>query len=380
MNLTARQTGEAIAVRPTICLAMIVRDEAPVIERCLTSVRSHVGSWLIVDTGSTDGTQDLVRKLMADLPGELIERPWIDFGHNRTEALEAARPRADYTFVIDADEVLDAPAVGWPALTGDSAMLNVRMGGRTYRRTSLVANRLPWRYVGVLHEYLAADGAAPGQMLDHPSVIVHQDGARGRGLSAVEKYARDVETLRAALVVEPDNARYQFYLARSLVSAGRSGEALGAFRRRAEMVGFAEETFDSLLDIGRLLEGAGEKFDTVHRAYLAAWEYRPRRAEPLYELARYARLQKRFALARMAAWQAMAIPRPNDLLWVQDDVYTWRARDEYSIAAYWSGDREECRRVCAQLLDGDQVPAQERERVLANLAHAEKALGRRQAA
>ncbi|HEX3250433.1 MAG TPA: glycosyltransferase, partial [Pyrinomonadaceae bacterium] len=93
-------------LKQTICLNMIVRNEAAVIERCLNSVKGFIDHWVIVDTGSTDGTQQLIRQCMRNLPGELIERPWIDFAHNRSEALEFARGKSDYVFVIDADELL----------------------------------------------------------------------------------------------------------------------------------------------------------------------------------------------------------------------------------------------------------------------------------
>ena len=58
-----------------VCLNMIVKNEAPVIARCLASVRPFIDYWVIVDTGSTDCTQDAIRTAMADLPGELHERP-----------------------------------------------------------------------------------------------------------------------------------------------------------------------------------------------------------------------------------------------------------------------------------------------------------------
>ncbi|EHP44847.1 family 2 glycosyl transferase, partial [Cupriavidus basilensis OR16] len=94
-----------------ICLNMIVKNEAPVIARCLASVKPWIDRWVIVDTGSTDGTQALVREVMGKLPGTLHERPWIDFAHNRNEALALARAcseghaRADdYVLFIDADE------------------------------------------------------------------------------------------------------------------------------------------------------------------------------------------------------------------------------------------------------------------------------------
>ncbi len=88
---------------------MIVKDEAPVIRRCLDSVRPLIDHWVIVDTGSTDGTQDIIREHLKDLPGELHERPWRDFAHNRSEALALARPHADYSLIIDADDVLEIP-------------------------------------------------------------------------------------------------------------------------------------------------------------------------------------------------------------------------------------------------------------------------------
>ena len=77
--------------RPTICLNMIVKNEAHVIRRCLDSVRPLIDTWVIVDTGSTDGTQDLIREIFADLPGELHERPWHDFGYNRSESRRSFR-------------------------------------------------------------------------------------------------------------------------------------------------------------------------------------------------------------------------------------------------------------------------------------------------
>ena len=43
-----------------ICLNMIVKDEAPVIERLLVSVQSVIDYFVIVDTGSQDGTPDLI--------------------------------------------------------------------------------------------------------------------------------------------------------------------------------------------------------------------------------------------------------------------------------------------------------------------------------
>ena len=129
-----------------VCLNMIVKDEAHVIARCLASVRPLIDSWLIVDTGSSDGTQEVVREALRDLPGQLVERPWRDFGHNRSEALELARGMADYLFFIDADDVLEfAPGFVRPALAADAYEIEIVYGELIYRRVAMVSTALPWR-------------------------------------------------------------------------------------------------------------------------------------------------------------------------------------------------------------------------------------------
>jgi glycosyltransferase involved in cell wall biosynthesis len=107
-----------------ICLNMIVKDEAHVIERCLVSVRAFIDTWVIVDTGSTDGTQQRIRALLQAVPGSLCERPWRGFAENRNEAMELARYVAEYSMVMDADEELIAePDFCMPRLTADAYLV-----------------------------------------------------------------------------------------------------------------------------------------------------------------------------------------------------------------------------------------------------------------
>ena len=70
------------------------------------SVTPLIDSWVIVDTGSTDGTQKIIREYLKDIPGNLYERPWVNFSHNRNEALELAKGKADYILFMDADDKL----------------------------------------------------------------------------------------------------------------------------------------------------------------------------------------------------------------------------------------------------------------------------------
>jgi glycosyltransferase involved in cell wall biosynthesis len=74
-------------------VCMIVKDEENVIERALRSVLRTVDTWCIVDTGSTDKTKEIIQKVADELGkvGHLYDRKWVNFGHNRSEALTLAK-------------------------------------------------------------------------------------------------------------------------------------------------------------------------------------------------------------------------------------------------------------------------------------------------
>jgi glycosyltransferase involved in cell wall biosynthesis len=343
---------------------MIVRNESAVIDRCLASVLPFIDSWVIVDTGSTDGTQDRVRTHLQSKPGELHERPWKNFGHNRTEAVELARGKADYLFFIDADETLELPS-GFerPGLKADGYYLDCRFDGTTYARCALVADRLPWRWEGTVHEFLTCPQPFALQTLAGPAIVVSHDGARSRDPLT---YLRDAALLEEALRANPDSTRDVFYLAQSYRDAGELARSRDLYRRRAAMGGWDEEVWYSLHQAAVLNERLGAQHAEVSSGYLRAFQHRPTRAEPLVQLARYHRQRDEFAVAYLYAQHAAALTKPQDLLFVDDAAYGWRALDELSISAFYAGHQEEGRAALRQLLAQNQFPESERARILAN--------------
>lgn len=352
-----------------VCLSMIVKNEAHVIARCLRSVKPYIHAWAVVDTGSTDGTQKIVCELMHDLPGELIERHWVDFATNRNQALELAQHYGNYALVIDADDTLEAdPGFAWPALDAPGYKLEVQDAGNTrYWRVACPRLDADWEWRGVLHEALCTpvDVATPN-LPGLRIMRLHNDGARSR-IPQREKFLQDARILADALQKEPDNARYAFYLAQSLRDAGEIGEAINAYQKRVSMGGWAEEVYFSKLQVALLLERSGATYAEVAAAYLDAYDFRSTRAEAPCEAARFFRLNERYALARQFARVAAELPISDDVLFIDHAVHAWRARDELAVASYWCGDHAECARLCLELLGDDALPDSERERVTRNL-------------
>ncbi len=173
---------------------------------------------------------------------------------------------------MDADEVLEVPAgFTWPELVADRYRLLHRRRASpetAWELGTLVKHSLPWRYQGVLHEAIVCDAPHGAVSLRGPVVWGHFDSARNRDPNA--KYAEDARVLEAALVAEPDNARYVFYLAQSYRDYGKLEQAVAAYERRVAMGGWGEEVYLAQCQIGTLGQRLGWDWSRVLAAYLRA--------------------------------------------------------------------------------------------------------------
>ena len=276
-----------------ICLNMIVKNESDVILRCLNSLLGLIDSWLICDTGSTDGTQALINGFFEEhnIDGALIEHEWKDFAFNRNVALDKAKEllQPDYILMMDADDVFHSPSnFEFKHLKADEYLLHIKRNGIDYSFPKLIRSALPWKWQGVLHEYLECDSAKQKAVLKGDYYI--QSTSEGsRGLDP-DKYKKDIAVLQQGLIDEPNNARYQFYLAQSFRDNADYAAALEHYQKRAEMLGWEEEVYYSLLEVARCQHLLEQDAALVIESYLKAYNYRSSRLEALYEAIRICRI------------------------------------------------------------------------------------------
>ena len=333
----------------SLCLVMIVKDEEDTMERCLKAVAPYIKYWVIVDTGSTDKTMEVIKSTMDSLgiEGELHGRPWVNFEVNRTESLNLAKDKCDYRWIIDADDTFfpDTPGVNPFAgldTKADCYQLLYKLNALQYNRAQIVKSNQNWVYRGVLHEYL---------FLDEDKKEVLQSPIRGchviadisplkRAGSLEEKYSNDAKILEDALVKDPGNERYMFYLAQSYRDSEQLDKAIEAYQKRIDMGGWEEEVYYSKYMIAKISEKKGKPDNELSELYSKAWEYRPARLECVFHTMRKLRDQGRHLVAFAYGDVAIKTKGTSDILFIEPEIWQWRLLDEYSLAAYYIGNPE----------------------------------------
>jgi len=352
--------------KQTICLNMIVKDESRIICRCLDSVKHLIDYWVIMDTGSSDKTQEIIKEHMKDIPGELHERAWKNWGETRTEALDLARGKADYLLFMDADDILEfEEEFTMPRLTQDLYYMWRGNENVSYMKPQIVKADLPWKWVGVTHEYLDSSQYYTTALMEGVHYTSLDDGASHYD---PEKFWKNIRLLEDGVKKEPNNVRYAFYLAESYRSANEPAKALEWFQKRVKMGGWDEEIFYSKLQIGHMLRDLGLPDNILQEAYKNAYVFRPHRVEGAYYLAETLNRQGNHAKAYEILKTREFIPQPpgKDSLFNEDWITKYGLLFQLSICSYYVGRYGESLDACNQLLEIEKLPEEWRKQALAN--------------
>ena len=367
--------------KKTICLNMIVKNEAAIIQDTLENIIAHIplDYYVISDTGSDDNTAEIIEQFFAEkgIKGEIHHDKWVNFAHNRNCALQHAQGKTDYVLIFDADDRFEGTFELPEELTSDRyyfRMANSVTGANVYFRTLMFRNDDSFYWRGVLHEFVEQrkKTVVEQKIFGDYYVISGRFGARSNN---PQKYLQDALTLEKAFYSPEDEDlkdRYAFYTAQSYRDADMPEKAIEWYAKRANLGGWYEEVYYSLLQIALLKIELNAPLDEVQNLLLAAYEYRPQRAESLYHLARQLRLHDKIKLAYIYANAAVSIPPTKDILFVNHSVYEWKAKDELAVSAYWVGNYQLCHDLCLELLANPTIPERDKQRFQENLRFAKE--------
>jgi glycosyltransferase involved in cell wall biosynthesis len=242
----------------TLCLAMIVKNESHLIQKTLQNIYDKVPLhyWIIADTGSTDNTKELIQAFFDEkrLPGELISREWVNFGHNRTELVDYAFQRTDYLFLFDADDTIHGTFTLPNVMTADAYLCRFHTSSGDYNRPCIITNRKKWFFTGVLHEYVDTNEERHGVILEGDYFF--ESGRTGARNLDPNKYLNDALLLENEIEMEVKpslRARYIYFCGQSYRDHGDVEKAIAWYLRYLnEPEGVQDDRYMACLSLAEL--------------------------------------------------------------------------------------------------------------------------------
>ena len=291
--------------KTTVCLNMIVKNEAHIIHELLENICKYqcIDCYAINDTGSTDGTQQVIKEFFdaKGITGEIVDHNFLTctchtnklykiydefhFGWNRTFALNMCKGKADYIFVMDADDLVKGNPDFSNLIYGK---YEFELGGEgcRYVRPLLFKNdpNFKWKFKDPVHEYLshAENVNMTTDLMTSCSIESRRLGDRSK---TTEKFARDARSLEKWIKLKPHKPRSYFYCAQSYFDDKNYEKAIEMYTKRSKMGDFYEEVYNSLYKIAKAKECLGAHPKKIIDAYKDAAKHSPDMAEPLYEIA-----------------------------------------------------------------------------------------------
>jgi glycosyltransferase involved in cell wall biosynthesis len=309
-----------------ICLCMIVKNESKNMKRLLDSLKSIIDFVSIVDTGSTDDTEDVIKSWCSEnnIPLSLHHEPFKNFGYNRTHSFLMAKksfPTATYILLSDADFVWEIDSdFNKNSLLKPCYYVIQYNEGVKYWNIRLLDTRYDWNCKGVTHEFWECKDIQYN--LEKISTLRIKDLSDGGCKS--NKFERDEKLLRDAIELNEEPkllARYIFYLAQTLRDMKKFEDAIYWYKERIKKQGWFEEVYYSYYQIGRCYEILMEN-EKAKKYYLKAYEYNNKRSEPLFYLFKMCLKEKNYTDAKKYLEMGKKIKPPEDqILFLESQCY-----------------------------------------------------------
>jgi glycosyltransferase involved in cell wall biosynthesis len=305
-----------------ICLWTHVQNESSIIEKMLESAADYIDYWVIVDNGSTDGTQGIIENFFKkhNIDGKLYQSKigWKGHGINRQhswEFLENTDHGCDYILRIDADEgIVVEEDFDWSIIPSQEAWSIIyQSGNHCVPRMWMWKWGLPWYWADdVAHETIhLEDGREPKQPKNMPLGFKHISLGNGNSYENPIKYIQDIlklenqlhERFRDGSDIKAE--RYHlFYLCKSFNYTGYSLDNENIYKYfpygRDHLKIFLERGifyYDKFLSMfeetgegwyvrylkAELLQRLSRSEDSI-KEYITSHQLRPDRGEPLARL------------------------------------------------------------------------------------------------
>lgn len=314
-----------------ICLNMLVSERDVSVFQALQSIKPYIDYWVIADMGCDARTIERIQLILSGIEGEFVDIEVDNIANSKNSLIEYSKQFGDYLLLADADNVFKPDtSFKQTALSADGYFIKASMPV-CYSEIRLIKSDRIWAYQGAACEVLLAKDDYQLDTLPELSFVSIKSSKQ-----IEEENQIQVQILSESLKQCANDAHAQFYMARLKMQQSEWQQSLEHFENylQCEQKWDAQWHWYTLYHRAKLMEMLEADAATVIAQYLRAFDFRPTRAEPLYELARLHRLKQDFTMANLYSTMAFSTPLPErETFDLETAVYHWHIPCEHALSS-----------------------------------------------
>jgi len=287
-----------------VCLCMIVKNAGPGFEKVLEANKPNFDKWCILDTGSTDGTQDVIKRVLRDKKGNLYEEPFVNFKVSRNRCFELAGTSCKFLLTLDDTYVVQGDLRSFLTEVrsdqfSDSFSMLIKSDDSEYYSNRIIKSETGLRYVYTIHEVIPKENNVNVTVPVNRATILDERSDYMETRTNNRKQF-DLELLFKEYEDDPNDPRSLYYIAQTYGCMGDEVNKAKYLELRANHPneGYIQEKVDACFELARCYNfKLGRDWKTCEEWYEKAYELDPERPDSLYFLGVHWYLEKDYKRA-----------------------------------------------------------------------------------
>ena len=288
-----------------IHLCIMVKNAGPQFESMLKDNFDMIDRWTILDTGSTDDTIDIIKRvLVGKKKGELYQEPFINFRDSRNRCFELAGTPCKFILTLDDTYVIKGNLRDFlNEIRGDqfsdSFTLFIQSDDTKYGSNRIIKSQTGLRYVHKIHEVIS-DKNNKNVVIPESCAYIFDNRYDYMEKRTMERKQLDLKLLFEEVEDDPHDPRAYYYLAQTYNILEDYEKAFFYFNKRCEIInaGFLQERVDAAFERARIANFRLNKpWAECEQLYLTCHKIDESRPEALYFIGAHYYLENNYDAA-----------------------------------------------------------------------------------